>query len=276
VVEISAAAVKSLREQTGLPMMDCKKALVEAGGDAEAAVDWLRKHGKKTMEKRVGRETSFGRIAVEADLAAGRGAMVELQCESAPVAGHEEFMGLARDLVRQLATGPGAATPEELLTQPSPGRPGTLRDQVDDLSNRIREVFRLARITRIDGPCGGYAHHNGALGVLVEVEGGSAELAKDVCMHIAFSQPSVVAREALDPVLVAKEREIEMERARQEGKPEKVLGKIVDGRMKDFFARHCLLEQPFVKDASQTVGQLAAAGGMKIIRFVRWEIGSKG
>jgi len=274
--EVSAAAVKALRERTGLPMMDCKKALQEVGGDPEAAVDWLRKHGKKTMEKRASRETSFGRVAVYADLEARVGAMIELRCESAPVTNNEEFVGLANDLVRQLATGPGATTPEELLAQPSPSRHGTpLGDQMDELVNRIREVFRLQRIVRIDGPCGGYAHHNGALGVLLHVEGGSAELAKDVCMHIAFSRPAVVAREQLDPSLVDKERAIQMEAARQEGKPEKVLGKIVEGRMKDFYAKHCLLEQPFVKDASQTVGKLVQAAGMKIVGFVLWDLGKE-
>jgi elongation factor Ts len=274
--EVSAAAVKTLRERTGLPMMDCKKALQEVGGDPEAAVEWLRKHGKKTMEKRATRETSFGRVAVYADLNAGVGAMVEMQCESAPVANGQDFAVLVGDMVRQLATGPGAASPDDLLGQPSPSQPGvTLRQQMDDLVNRIREVFRLRRVVRIDAPCGGYAHHNGALGVLLQIEGGNAELAKDVCMHVAFSRPAAVAREDLDPAAVAKEREILTEAARQEGKPEKVLPKMVEGRMKDFFAKQCLLEQPFVKDASQTVGQLIEAGGMKILGFVLWDLGKE-
>ena len=127
--EITAVAVKALRDQTGLPMMDCKKALAESGGDAEKAVELLRKAGKKTMEKRSGRETSAGRIFVLVGLDPGVGAMVELRCESAPVAKNEEFVALGNDLVRQLATGPGASTPDDLLAQPSPGKPGqsTLR-----------------------------------------------------------------------------------------------------------------------------------------------------
>ena len=277
--EISAAEVKSLRERTGLPMMDCKKALQEAGGNAEAAIELLRKAGKKTMEKRVGRETSAGRIAVFADMTAGAGTMVEIRCESAPVANNEEFIGLANDLARQLATGPGAATPDELLGQRSPGKPGrTLKEQFDELVNRIREVFRLGRIVRLEGTCGGYAHHSGGVGVLLQVEKGNAELAKDICMHIAAMRPSVVSRGELDPALVEKEREILGEAARREGKPEKIIAKMVEGRLKDFYVERCLRDQPHAnkdKYGGQTIGQLADAAGMKIIRFVHWELGKE-
>ena len=274
--EITAAAVKALRDETGLPMMDCKRALEEAGGDNEAAIDLLRKAGKKTMEKRSGRETSFGRIAVLSDMEKGVGAMVELLCESAPVAGSEEFVQLATDLVEQLATDPKAASPDQLLDQPSPSQPDKkLKEQLDDLTNRIREVFRVGRLARVNGPCGGYMHHNGSVGVLVEVEGGNAELAKDVCMHIAAMRPAAVSKDDLDPELVAKEREILSESARGEGKPEKIIEKIVEGRMRNFFAERCLTEQPFVKDDKKTVGKVVAEGGMKIVRFIHWEIGKE-
>jgi len=273
--EITAAAVKALREMTGLPMMECKKALSEAGGDPEKAVELLRKAGQKTAEKQAGRKTSAGRIAVHADMAAGVGAMVELKCETAPVAAHEEFVALAADVVRQLATGPGAATPDELLAQPSPGKPGmTLKAQRDELYNRIRENFQFERMARIDAPCGGYAHHNGAVGVLVEVEGGTPELAKDICMHIAAMRPMVIAKEELDPAEVAKEREILAEAARQEGKPENIINKMVEGRLRNYYAMYCLEDQVFVKaeDGKTTVGQVARQGGMKIKRFLHWEL----
>lgn len=276
--EISAAAVKALREQTNLPMMECKKALTEANGDPQLAVELLRKKGKVKMGERAsaGRETAFGRVATVADFAAGVGAIVELRCESAPVAGSEEFIQLANEMVQQLATGPGAATPEELLAQPSKSHAGkTLGEWFDDLNNRIREVFKLHRVQRFNGPCGAYTHHNGSLGVLLEVEGGNAELAKDICMHIAFANPGAMTREELDPALVAKEREIQTERARGEGKPENVIAKMIEGRMKDFYAQQCLVDQAFVKDPSQTVGQVAQAAGMKLVRFVRWEIGKE-
>ena len=273
---ISAAAVKALRERTGLPMMDCKRALVEADGDEEQAIDLLRKAGKKTMEKRAGRETTGGRIAVYTDLDAGVGAMVELLCESAPVANNEEFIQLTGDLVKQLATGPGAQTPDDLLGQPSPGNPSqTLKEQFDDLNHRIREVFRLKRIARIDATCGGYVHHDGRCGVLLEIEGGNAEIAKDVCMHVAAIRPASLSKDDLDPETISREREVQADRARQEGKPENIIEKMVEGRMKNFYAEQCLLQQPFVKDEAKTVGDVADEGGMKVLGFVHWEIGKE-
>lgn len=272
--EISAAAVKSLRDRTGLPMMECKKALAESGGDADKAIELLRKAGKKTMESRAGRETSEGRIAVYASLDKKVGAMVELLCESAPVANNEEFIALANDLATQLATGPGAKTPEELYKQPAPSKPGkTLEEVKDDLANRIREVFNLTRIVRIDAPTGGYAHHNGGLGVLLEVSGGNAETAKDVCMHIAALKPDALATADLDPAMVEKEREILSEAARREGKPENIIAKMVEGRLKNFYAERVLLEQPFVKDEKQTVGKFAKQAGMEIKKFILWQLG---
>jgi elongation factor Ts len=271
--EISAAAVKALRDRTGLPMMECKKALEASGGSPEAAEDWLRKQGKKTEATRLGRETSAGRIAVFADLARGVGAMIELRCESAPVANSQEIKDFANDLARQLATGPGAATPEALLEQPSTSQKGkTLGQQKDDLFNRIREVFNLSRIARIDAPCGGYAHHDGSCGSLVEVQGGTAEAAKDVAMHIVAMRPKATTKEDLDPASVDKEREILTEAARKEGKPENIIAKMVEGRLKDFYGRSVLLEQPFVKDSAKTVGKMAQEQGMKIVRFVHWEL----
>ncbi len=276
--EITAAAVKALRDRTGLPMMDCKRALQEAGGDEEAAIDLLRKAGSKVIDKRGGKDTSEGRIAVHAAVDPGTGAIVELQCESAPVAANEEFVRLAGDLARQLATGPGATTPEELLEQPSPSKaPQTLKQQFDELVNRIREVFRLKRIARVDGPCAGYVHHDGKTGVLLEVEGDDAALAKDLCMHITALRPSVVSSDQLDPQLVAKEREILTEQARKEGKPEKIIEKMVEGRLREFYAQHCLLDQPFVKGEGKkdTVDKVTKRAGMKVVRFVRWELGKE-
>jgi elongation factor Ts len=269
--EISAANVKALRERTGLPMMDCKKALQEAGGDTEKAVELLRKSGAKLMEKRAGRATSSGRIAVHID-PNGTGTMVELRCESAPVAANQEFIQLANDLAKQLATGPGAATPAELLAQPSPSRKTTLKEQFDDLNHRIREVFNLERIVRIDGCCNGYAHHNAAAGVLLEFEGKAAELARDICMHVAAMRPAALHQEDLDPAVVNKEREILSDAARKEGKPENIIAKMVEGRLRNFYAEQCLAEQPFVKDDKKTVGQAAKEAGIKLVRFVHWEL----
>jgi elongation factor Ts len=271
--DITAAMVMALRQRTGLPMMDCKKALQETGGDEEAAVSWLRKQGIKTQETRIGRDTTAGRIAVYTDMSKGVAAMIELQCESAPVASSAEFVQLANDMAKQLATGPGAKTPEELLKQPSPSKPGhTLGEVKDDMFNRIREVFNLARIVRIDAAAGAYAHHTGSPGVLLEVEGGTPEAAKDIAMHIAAQRPAALSKEDLDASLVDKEREILTEAARKEGKPENILAKMVEGRMKNFYADKVLSEQPFVKDDKKTVGAVAKEAGMKMKRYVLWEL----
>jgi len=274
--EVTAAAVKALREKTGLPMMDCKKALVEAGGDESKAIELLRKAGEKVEQKRVGKSTPSGRIAIYADPQAGVGTIVAVRCESAPVAANREFVQMVEDLARQLASGGGADSPAELLEQPSPSKPGqTLQEQFGDLKNRIREAFKFEQMERIDGTCAGYVHHNGAAGALLNFEGGTAELARDICMHIVAMRPAVVGIEDLDPAEVAKEREILAEAARNEGKPEKIIEKMVEGRLRNnFYAKRCLAEQPFVKaeDGKTTVGKVAQQAGMKIVRFVHWEL----
>ena len=274
--EITAALVKSFRDRTGLPMMECKRALAEANGDEELAIELLRKSGKKTMEKRGGRETEAGRIAVFADEATGVTAMVELLCESAPVASTEEFGQLIGNIVKQLAQGPGANTAEELLAQPVPGNPSRkLQDEYDDLVNKIREVFKLNRMVRVESKSGSYVHHNGGIGVIVEIEGDDTTLARDICMHVASMRPKYVSKEEVDPAAAAKEKEIlgESVRAENAGKPDIIIEKIIEGRMKTFFAEQCLLDQPFVKEASKTVAQMAAENGIKIVRMTHWVLG---
>jgi elongation factor Ts len=275
---ITAAQVKALRERTGLPMGDCKTALTECNGDDEAAIEWLRKRGAQVLSKRGDRETAFGRFGIYVRLSPGVGAMVELKCESAPVTQNEEFIQLANDLARQLAEGPGASTADELLDQASPSKPGsTLREQKDELFNRIREVFNVGRLVRIDGPCGGYSHNAATVaGVLLEIEGGSAEAAKDICMHIAAMRPASLDVADLDPAEIDRERVILREAALKEGKPENIVDKMVEGRLRNFYAERVLLEQPYVKgDGKETVRKYAAGQGMKVRRFVHWEFGRK-
>lgn len=272
--DITAAMVKELRDETQLPMMDCKKALVEAGGDKEAAKQALREKGLKLMGSRADRATEEGRVAVFAGVNQPAGAIIELQVESAPVASNEDVVALANDLAKQLATGPGAKTADELWDQPSPSQKGkTLRDIKDDLENKIREVFKLARIERIEGPTGGYVHFDGKTGVLLAVQGGSDELAKDVSMHVAAMGPSATTVADLDPAEVAKERAILIEAAKQEGKPENIIEKMVEGRLRNYYAEKVLAEQPFVKDDKQTVGKVAKAGGMELRGFSLWKVG---
>jgi elongation factor Ts len=276
--EITAAAVMALREKTGLPMMECKKALAECGGNTEQAVDWLRKQGIKTQSMRADRETSCGRLAIYADPAQGVGAIIELKCESPPVAGSDDFKALCNDVAKTLALGPGAKTPAELLAQKSLAHPDkTLGEIKDDLFNRMREVFELSRIKRIDAPCGGYAHHDGSKAAIVEIAGPkaaeAAETAKDIAMHVVALAPAAIRKEDLDPAVVDKEREILSEAARNEGKPENIIAKMIEGRLRNFFAQCVLLEQPFVKDDKQSVGQLAKQAGIEIKTVENWRLG---
>jgi elongation factor Ts len=272
--DITAAMVMKLRDETGQPMMDCKKALQESGGDSELAKQKLREKGIKIMSIRSDRPTEEGRIAVYTSLSPGVGAMVELQVESAPVAKHEEIIALANDLAKQLATGSGAKTAEELWKQPAPSRKGmTLQQWKDEIEGKMREVTRLARIERINAPAGGYVHHDGKSGVLLQVEGGSDELARSIAMHVAAMKPKATTTAELDPTLVAKERSILTEQARKEGKPDNIIEKMIEGRMRNFYAENVLSEQPYVKDDKQTVGKIASAGGMKLKKFIRWQLG---
>ena len=277
--EITAAAVMALRDKTGLPMMECKKALLECGGNTEQAVEWLRKQGVKTQAMRADRETSTGRLAVYADPAKNVGSIIELKCESAPVANSPDFKALAEDIATTLALGPGAKTPAELLAQKSHAHPDkTLEEIKNDLFNRMREVFDLARICRIDAPCGGYAHHDGSKAAIVEIAGkttgaDAATVAKDISMHVVALAPKAITKDDLDPEAVAKEREILTEAARGEGKPENIIAKMIEGRLRNFFSQCVLLEQPFVKDDKQTVGQLAKSAGLEVKRVENWKLG---
>ncbi len=271
--DITAAMVKALRDATQLPMMECKKALAECDGDMEMAKQKMREAGKKFMGKRQDRATEEGRIGVYSSIDDGVGTIIELQCESAPVSTHEEFVQLADDLAKQLATGPGAETADQLWSQPSPSIPGqTLEEQRDDIQNKIREVFRLARFERIDESCGAFVHM-AKIGVLLQVEGGNDELAREVSLHVAAMSPSAVSTEDLDASEVDNERTTLTEAARKEGKPENIIEKMVEGRLKNFFAERVLTEQPYVRDEKMTVGKLCKTGSMKPIRFIRWQLG---
>ncbi len=272
---ITAEDVKKLRERTGLPLMDCKKALTESGGDFDGAIRWLRENGKNIQSGRADRATEFGRFGLFFNDKVG--AIVELKCESAPVAQNDEFVDLAQSLAQQLAEGPGAQTADELLDQPSPSKPGmSLREQKDDLFNRIREVFNVGRIARFDGPSAGYLHMGATVhGVLIEAEGGTEEQRKDICMHIAAMNPAALTKEELDPQEVENERKILREAALKEGKPENIVDKMVEGRLRNFYAERVLLEQPFAKENSITVGKFAEQNGIKVKRFVHWVLGKE-
>ena len=272
---ISATAVKALRDRTNAPMMDCKVALIEAGGDMDQAVDILRKKNSAIQAKKGERETAEGRIAVYIDPAKKAGAIVEIRCESAPVAKSKEFGQLADTIARQVAL-KGAASLDELLGQPLVDDPKhTVKERIGDLVGLIRENMKPARMTRLTGLLGSYVHHDFQTGVLIQVEGASAdpELLRGICMHITAKNPVAARREDVSASVLEKEKEIAKTQAAATGKPANIVEKIAEGKLKTWLGENVLVEQPYVKDDSKTVGQILQGAGLKLVRFVRYKVG---
>jgi elongation factor Ts len=272
---ISATDVKKLRDITNAPMMDCKVALTETNGDMDKAIDHLRKKNAAIQAKKGERETTEGRIAAFIDPAKQIGAIIEVRCESAPVAKSELFVQLASDLARQAALKEPTSV-EALLTQPFiDDSKKTVNERVSDTIGLVRENMKPARFTRLTGQLGSYTHHDGSVGVLLQVEGAKADpqLLRDVCMHITAKNPLAGRREDVSPETIAKEKEIARSQAAATGKPANIVDKIAEGKMKTFFAENVLLEQPFVKDDSKSVGDLLKSAGLKFVKFVRYKVG---
>ncbi len=277
--DITAAEVKSLRDKTGLPMMECKAALTEAGGDEQKAVDILRKRGAEVAAKKAGRETAEGRIGCFVDRERKLAAIVEVRCETAPVANTDYFKQLADALAREVALAPAPLTAESLPSQPLVDDPSrTVRVLVEDAFNRLRENMTIVQVGKLAGVVGGYVHFNGRVGAIVALRGDGADtqLLSDLCMHITAMNPLAVDRDHLDASLVDKERQIAREQAIQAGKPEKIVEKIVVGKVKRWFADNVLLEQPYIRDdeRKKTVADvLKDAGGAEVVGFARFELG---
>ena len=274
-MSISAAAVKALRDRTNAPMMDCKAALAEANGDMEKAAEILRKKNKAIQDKKGERETAEGRIAAFIDPAQQVGALIEVRCESAPVAKSKEFVQLANELARQVALQKPQTVPE-LLEQAYVGDPKkSVHEHIGEAVGLIRESMKAARFVRLTGLLGSYVHHDGSVGVMVQVEGakGDPQLLRDVSMHITAKNPVAARREDVSPALIEKEKEIARSQAAATGKPANIVDKIAEGKMKTWFAENVLLEQPFVKDDSKTVGDLLKSAGLTLVRFVRLRVG---
>ena len=272
--EITAEMVRQLRERSGLPMMDCKKALAQTGGNPEAAYELLRKSGAAAAEKKAGRETAEGRIGVYVDKAKGVAALVELRCETAPVAKNPEFRTLADKIAKHVAL--SNCTDIEVMKGQKhvDDASMTITDVMNDVLNRLRENMKLTRAARLTGKVATYVHHDGKLGVLLAAEGeGSDELMNDVCMHIAAMSPQAVCREEIPAAVVAKEEEIAREQIRASGKPANMVDKILTGKMNKWFGEHVLNEQAFVKDDKQTVGQVLKAGKLTAKAFIRMSVG---
>jgi elongation factor Ts len=281
-MEISANDVKTLRDRTGMQMMKCKAALTQAGGDMEKAVEILRKQNKDAQDKVVNRETAEGRIGVFIDPVARHGAIVEVRCESAPVAKSDLFVQLASDLAKQVAL-KKPANVDELLKQPFVDKPAQIvNDRIGEVVGLVRENMKVARFTRMEGLLGHYIHHDGTIGVLVQVEGdkADAQLLRDVAMHITAKNPAAALREHIGEDRVTKEKEIAKSQVeadpKSKGKPAQIIDKIIEGKLKTWFADNVLVEQPFVKDDSKTVGDLLKSAGLKMSKFVRYKVGEVG
>lgn len=274
---ISAAQVKELRDRTGAGMMDCKKALQETGGDMEAAIDLLRSKGAAKAAKRAGKEATEGVVASYVDEDAGVGALVEVNCETDFVARNDEFQALAAELAEHVAKHEdvdGTGEGESLLEHGFMGGDRTVDQVVTQKSAKTGEKVVVRNFARFasDGRLGAYVHLGGKIGVLVELDpGASEELARDVAMHIAASRPLAVTPEELPEDVVERERQVYLEQVRQEGKPENIQERIVEGKLGKFYQENALVEQPFVKDPDTTVGELVA--DTKIRRFARYELG---
>jgi elongation factor Ts len=277
--EITAEAVKKLRDRTGIQMMKCKAALQKADGDMEKAIEILRKENVGAVAKLAEREASEGRIGAYIDPDKQVGALVELRCETAPVAKNERFVNLANDLAKQVAL-QGATTPETLLSQPFvDDSKHTVNERLAEVAALMRENMKPVRLARLSGGLlGSYIHHDGSLGVLVQVEGAKADpqLLRDVCMHIAAKNPAAALREHVSQAVIDKEMEIARAQAAATGKPANIVEKIAEGKMKTWFTENVLVEQPFVKDDSKTVGDLLKAAGLKLVQFVRLRVGEVG
>jgi elongation factor Ts len=248
----------------------------------DKAVEILRKRGKAKQGEAASRETAEGRIAAHIAPDLSSGALVEMRCESAPVTKSDGFIQLANDVARQIAEG-APADVAALLAQPFVGDPArTVSDRIADTIGLIRENMKPARFLRLSGGrLGSYIHHDGSVGVLLQVEGtrADAQLLRDVCMHIAAANPTAALREEISQEVIAKEREIAKAQMdadpKNARKPANILEQILEGKVKTWFAENVLVEQPFVRDPSKTVGQLLAAQGLKVVKFVRFKVGEK-
>ncbi len=272
--EITATLVKELRERTGSGMMECKRALAEAGGDLEAAVEILRKAGLAKADKKGSRTAAEGRIAIKLSADEKRAVIVEVNSETDFVAKNDDFLKFA-DRVAERALDSGATTAAELLAVPIEAGGPTIEEVRRELVAKLGENINLRRLTRLEtdtGKLAAYLHGN-RIGVLVEIEGGSPELAKDIAMHIAASKPLWLRPEDVPAAILAKEKEIFTAQAEASGKPSSVVEKMVEGRLRKYLQEVTLLGQPFVKDPDCSVEELLRKAGAKVVRFVRFEVG---
>jgi elongation factor Ts len=271
----TAADIKALRESTGAGMMDVKRALDEADGDNGKATEILRVKGLKGVTKREGRSATNGLVAAEAGN--GVGTLVEVNCETDFVAKGEKFIALANKVLAQAVT-VGASSAEELLASDMGGK--TVKEILDEANATIGEKIEVRRVARLESSTVvSYLHKTSPdlpaqIGVLVATEGGDEVTARDIAMHVAAFSPSVLSRDQIDADTVASERRIAEAKAREEGKPEAALPRIIEGRVNGFFKENVLLEQPFAKDPKKTVAKVLEESGATAKAFARFRVGS--
>ena len=269
---ITAALVKELRDMTGAGMMDAKKALTETDGDKEAAVDWLRTKGLAKADKKSGRTAAEGLVAVNSE--GGVGVAVEVNSETDFVAKNEEFQAMVAGFASAAL---GVDDVEALKSADVGGKAAS--EALTDAIAKIGENMTLRRMQKISGDSVATYVHNaaaagmGKIGVLVAYSGSNEAAARQVAMHIAAVNPAALAEADLDPAVVEKERSIQMDIARESGKPEQVIEKMITGRMKKFVAESTLLNQAFVVNPDLTVGKAAEEAGIEVTGFVRLEVG---
>ncbi len=271
---ITASMVKELRERTGAGMMECKKALVETGGDIEAAIELMRKQGMAKADKKAGRVAAEGVITVCSSDDGSRTALVEVNSETDFVAKGDDFRNFAEAVCKTvLAHNPDSV--EALLALPLEGGEGTVDEARRALIAKVGENITVRRFVVVEsaGRQLGVYLHGSRIGVVAVLEGGDAALAKDIAMHIAASRPLCVSAEDIPAEVLDKEREIYLAQAKESGKPENIVEKMVEGRLRKFVNEVTLSGQPFVKDPDQTVGKLLEGQGAKVVEFHRLEVG---
>jgi elongation factor Ts len=270
-MDIKPALVKELRERTGAGMMDCKKALVDAAGDIESAAELLRKQGQAKADKKASRVAAEGRVVLKSDEKSGRHVLVEVNSETDFVAKDDNFRGFA-ERVAAAVLEQRPANVEALMALSADGR--TLEEGRQDLIIKVGEKISVRRFEVVEskGHVGGYVHGN-RIGVLVELEGGSAELARDLAMQVASLAPRYVAFEDVPKDVLDKEREIIVAQTAEEKKPPEIIAKMVEGKLRKFVDEMTLTGQVFVKDDKKRVRDLLAANKAKVKGFLRFEVG---
>lgn len=270
---ITATMVKDLRERTGAGMMECKKALTENGGDIEASIEWMRKNGMAKAEKKAGRTAAEGLIGFQSSADNKTVVVLEVNCETDFVAKNDDFIAFV-DAVGQRILKDSPADVAALSELPLEDGGESIETVRQALVARIGENIQVRRfeIVKADGVVGTYSH-GGRIGVAVALNGGDEALAKDIAMHVAASRPICVDEDSVPADVLNKEKDILIDQARQSGKPEDIIEKMIEGRIRKYLAEITLVGQPFVKDPDQTVGKLLKTAGATVQSFVRTEVG---